>query len=412
MGRLLTPEQREAYVAEVREEYEALRERRAGRGAKSELLPIDEARARAFRTDWAAQEPTRPARPGIHELSVPVAELRPLIDWTPFFAAWELKGKFPDILDDDTVGEQARELLADAEALLDRIEAEGLLDPRAVVGLFPAASTGDDVLLYADEERAEVRATIHGLRQQFGKEGRENLCLSDYVAPEGSGVADWSGAFAVTAGRGLDGYIAEQEAAHDDYQAILAKSVADRLAEALAEWAHRHVRTELWGYAPREALSNDDLIGEAYRGIRPAPGYPACPDHTEKRILFDLLDAEERLEMALTESCAMDPPASVSGWYFAHPSARYFGVGRIGRDQVEDYAERKGMSVAEVERWLAPSLGYDPEKAESGRRERAAGAPRGGNGRARRNGEGAEEGATATDRAAAGTGAGGAERAR
>ncbi len=374
MGRLLTADQREAYEAELREEYRGLRERRARRGAKSELLPLEEARARAFRTDWAAYEPPRPAQPGVTEVRASVAELRDVIDWTPFLAAWELKGKYPDVLDDPDVGEQARSLLADANALLDRIEAEGWLEPRGVVGLFPAAAVGDDIRLFADGAREEELATVHGLRQQFAKEGRDNLSLADWVAPEGSGREDWLGAFAVTSGRGLDDYVAERQAAHDDYQAILAKSVADRLAEAMAEWTHRKVRTELWGYAPRESLANDDLISESYRGIRPAPGYPACPDHTEKRTLFRLLDAEERLGMRLTESCAMDPPASVSGWYLAHPSARYFGVGRVGRDQVEDYARRKGMEVAEAERWLSPSLGYEPGTDEDAGEDAEAGA--------------------------------------
>jgi 5-methyltetrahydrofolate--homocysteine methyltransferase len=241
------------------------------------------------------------------------------------------------------------------------MEAEGTLSPRAVVGLFPANSVGDDVELYADDARTEVRAVVHGLRQQFAKEGRENLCLSDYVAPRATGVADWMGAFAVTAGS-VGTMVAAFEADHDDYSAILAKAVADRLAEALAEYAHLRVRRELWGYAAGEGLDNQGLISESYRGIRPAPGYPACPDHTEKRTLFALLDAEAATGVSLTESCAMDPPSSVSGWYFAHPGARYFGVGRVGRDQLEDYAARKGMTVAEAERWLAPNLGYDPEE--------------------------------------------------
>ncbi|MEQ9400867.1 MAG: methionine synthase [Longimicrobiales bacterium] len=362
VGKLMDRGTRDAYLAELRVEYQGERERRARKADRSPLLALEEARARRVETDWSTYRPKTPEAPGIHELSPEIGALRELIDWTPFFQTWELRGKYPDILDDDTVGTEARSLLNDANALLDRIEAEGLLAPKAVLGLFPAASDGDDVHLY-DDDRATRRATIHGLRQQFGKEGRENYCLSDFVAPEGSGVEDWAGAFAVTAGRGLDAYVAEREAAHDDYQAILARAVADRLAEALAEWAHREVRTRLWGYAPDESLDNDALIAEAYQGIRPAPGYPACPDHTEKRILFDVLDVEARIGIHLTESCAMDPPPSVSGWYFAHPAARYFGVGRIGRDQVEDYARRKGMDVGEVERWLAPTLGYEPEPA-------------------------------------------------
>ncbi len=363
VSRLLDRNRREAFVREVRDDYREARERRASKRAKSELLDLEEARARRFRTDWSSYAPPAPAKPGIHVFDpVPIAEIVPYIDWTPFFQAWELHGKHPDLLDDAEVGEQARALLADAHALLERIEAERLLRPRAVVGLFPAAAVGDDVKVFGDGDRSDVRAVVHGLRQQFEKKGRENLCLSDYVAPEDTGLADWIGAFAVSAGHGVDELAAGFEAEHDDYSAILAKSLADRLAEALAELMHERVRTELWGYAPEESLDNEDLIRERYRGIRPAPGYPACPDHTEKRTLFSLLDAEGRADVHLTESCAMTPGASVSGWYFAHPGARYFGVGRVGRDQVEDYAERKGMSVEEAERWLAPSLDYDPEE--------------------------------------------------
>ena len=359
VGRLLDAKQKDAFVAEVRADYEETRRRRAAGKDRSELLPIEEARARAFRTDWSSYEPVAPAQPGVRALGASVADLRCAIDWTPFFQAWELKGKHPAILDDPEVGEQARSLLADAEAMLDLFQGETAISPRAVVGLFPANAVGDDVELYADEERTHTAAVIHGLRQQFAKVGRENLCLADFVAPKGSGVADWAGAFAVTAGS-VDVLARAFQADQDDYSAILAKSVADRLAEAMAEWTHRYVRRELWGYAPTEELSNQALIAEAYRGIRPAPGYPACPDHTEKRTLFSLLAVERRIGVALTESCAMDPPSSVSGWYFAHPSARYFGIGRLGRDQVEDYARRKGMTLEEAERWLSPNLGYEP----------------------------------------------------
>jgi len=293
-------------------------------------------------------------------LDVDVEQLRNHIDWTPFFQAWELAGAYPAILDDGVVGPQARDLLRDANALLDRISQERVLTPRALVGLFAAHSVGDDVELYRDGGREQVAAVIRCLRQQFTKDGRDNLCLSDFVAPRESRVADWAGAFVVTVGSGLEAWIREFESRHDDYTAILAKSVADRLAEALAEHAHQRVRTELWGYAAHERLTNEDLIAERYQGIRPAPGYPACPDHSEKRTLFNLLDAEATLGVTLTESCAMDPRASVSGWYFAHPTAHYFGVGRVGRDQVEDYALRKGISVAEAERWLSPNLAYEP----------------------------------------------------
>jgi 5-methyltetrahydrofolate--homocysteine methyltransferase len=363
VGRLLDKGRCDAFAREVRADYEKARERRAAKRGKSELLSLEEARRRRFRTDWSSYEPPTPARPGVHLFDpVPISGIVPYIDWTPFFQAWEIKGKHPDLLSDPGVGEQARVLLADAHALLERIEAEDLLRPRAVVGLFPANAAGDDVTVFRDPERTDVRAVIHGLRQQFEKKGRESLCLSDYVAPADTGLADWIGAFAVSAGHGLEEIVAAFEAEHDDYSAILAKALADRLAEALAELTHERVRTDLWGYAPEESLDNRGLIAESYRGIRPAPGYPACPDHTEKRTLFALLDAEKRTGIHLTESFAMMPGASVSGWYFAHPGARYFGVGRIGRDQVEDYAARKGMSVEETERWLTPSLDYDPDE--------------------------------------------------
>jgi 5-methyltetrahydrofolate--homocysteine methyltransferase len=287
--------------------------------------------------------------------------MRDYIDWTPFFQAWELAGKYPAILDDEVVGTEACKLLADAETMLDRIESEGLLQPRAVVGLFPAASVGDDVELYTDDSREDVRAVVHGLRQQFDKGERGNLCLSDFVAPADAGTPDWMGAFAVTSGHGAGELAARLEAEHDDYSAILVKSLADRLAEALAELMHERVRTEFWGYAADEDFDNETLVAESYQGIRPAPGYPACPDHTEKPTLFELLDVERHIGVELTESCAMTPAASVSGWYLAHPDAQYFGVGRLGRDQVADYAERKGWSLDEAERWLAPNLGYEPE---------------------------------------------------
>jgi 5-methyltetrahydrofolate--homocysteine methyltransferase len=291
----------------------------------------------------------------------PLNELVGFIDWTPFFQAWELPGKYPDLLSDPEVGEQARSLLADAHALLDEIVRGKLLGARAAVGIWPAASRGDDVELYADSARSQVIGVARFLRQQFEKEGRPDVSLADFVAPVGSGVPDHLGAFAVTAGLGLEALVQRFEKAHDDYRAILAKALADRLAEAFAERLHQRVRAQLWGYAPEDLdAPNEDLVAERYRGIRPAPGYPACPDHTEKRTIFRLLDAEERTGIRLTESCAMWPAASVSGWYFSHPESFYFGVGRIGRDQVEDYARRKGMGVDEVERWLSPSLAYDP----------------------------------------------------
>jgi 5-methyltetrahydrofolate--homocysteine methyltransferase len=359
---LLSAERRPAFAAETRAAQARLREEFAGRRARTPLLSLAEARARRYADDGAAP-PVAPRRPGIHVFdAVPLGDLAERIDWTPFFQAWELAGRWPAILDDPTVGAQARTLHADAGVLLDTIVRERRLTARAVLGLFPAGAAGDDVEVYPDEGRSAPTAVLRFLRQQHAKEdGRPNLCLADWIAPRSGGRPDWIGAFAVTAGHGLDEFVAGFEAAHDDYRAILAKALADRLAEALAEWAHELVRRELWGYAPDEQATNEDLIAERYRGIRPAPGYPACPDHTEKRTLFALLDAEARAGIRLTESCAMWPAASVSGWYLAHPAAHYFGVGRIGRDQVADYARRKGWSLRETERWLAPNLGYDTD---------------------------------------------------
>ena len=362
LGTLLDRDRRDPFLARLRAEYEEVRRRRADRRSKSELLSLDEARARAHTLDWAAYDPPAPAAPGVHQIdSIYVSDLRAYIDWTPFFQAWELGGKYPAILDDAMVGEQAKALFADARSMLDRIESEELLTTAAVVGLFPANADGDDVRVFADDARTDVCAIVHGLRQQFAKGDRSNLCLSDFIAPSESSRADWIGAFTVTAGIGVDELAASYEAQQDDYSAIMVKALADRLAEALAERMHEIVRIDLWGYASGEALDKTALIAEGFVGIRPAPGYPACPDHTEKHTLFDLLDVETRIGVALTESYAMTPVASVSGWYLSHPEARYFGVGRLGRDQVHDYAVRKEWSVQEAERWLSPNLGYTPE---------------------------------------------------
>ncbi len=363
VSQLLDPARRDGFLEGVRGEYAELRERHAARGERTTLLSLEEARRRKVHGDWEAYEPPRPASPGVHAFDpVPLEEIVPWIDWTPFFQAWELRGaKYPDILDDPAMGTEARKLLDDARRLLDRIVEEELLTAKAVVGLFPAGSEGDDdVVVWADEARTERRATLHFLRQQFDKPGRPDACLADFVAPVGSGREDWIGAFAVTAGHGSEALARRFQEKHDDYSAILSRALADRMAEALAERMHAKVRRELWGYAPGEELDNASLIAERYRGIRPAPGYPACPDHTEKRTLFSLLDAEARAGITLTESCAMLPAAAVSGWYLAHPASFYFGVGRIGEDQAADYAARKGMAVDDVERWLAPSLGYEP----------------------------------------------------
>ncbi len=366
---LLDEDRRPGFVQETRQVYAELRDRRAGREQRSELLSIEEARRRRFDGQWHDHIPPPPLAPGIHLIEgVTVSDLRPYIDWTPFLKTWELHGVYPSILDDEIVGTQARSLLTDASTLLDEMAATDVLEPRAIIGIFPATAEGDDVHLFAPPTmdgpaaahtgHAPI-ATIHTLRQQFGKDGRQNLALADFVAPAGSGE-DWVGAFAVTAGSQVEELAARFEADHDDYRAIMAKALADRIAEALAEYAHERVRTTYWGYATEEALSNDALIAEAYQGIRPAPGYPACPDHTEKGTIFRLLGVEDAIGVTLTESFAMSPGASVSGWYFSHPGARYFGVGRLGRDQVHDYAARKGWPVSEAEQWLAPNLGYEP----------------------------------------------------
>ena len=361
---LLAEEGREAFLEELREGHRREREAHAAKSDRSRLVSLEEARANKVEVDWAVHGPVVPRETGVHVFDeYPLAELVRYIDWTPFFQAWEIKGRFPEVLDAEATREPARSLFYDAQQLLTQIMDEGLLRAAAVAGLFPAHSVGDDVEILGPDGQW---ATIHGLRQQFAKQnGRPNVCLSDFVAPKGAGLRDHVGAFVVTAGLGLDEFCRFIEADSDDYQSIMAKALADRLAEALAERMHERVRTELWGYSGEERLASEDLIAERYLGIRPAPGYPACPDHTQKRALFDLLDAENRIGVRLTESYAMHPGASVSGWYFAHPEAHYFGVGRIGRDQVADYARRTAMTVRKAERWLSPNLGYDPESEGS-----------------------------------------------
>ncbi len=365
VGQLLSADKRSGFVNGVKDEYVKLREEHAGRRERTAALPLAQARANRAGGDWSHVVPVRPAQPGVHVFEdYALDELVDYVDWTPFFQAWELKGRYPAILDDPVVGEQARYLLDDARVLLERLVCQRLLTARAVVGVFPANAVGDDVEVSAGGgggARGDVVATLRFLRQQTARAaGRPNHCLADWVAPKTTGLSDWIGAFAVTTGHGLDALVKDFEARHDDYNAIMAKALADRLAEAFAERMHERVRREFWGYAPVEALANDDLMAEKYRGIRPAPGYPACPDHTEKGTLFALLAATQRAGITLTESYAMWPAAAVSGWYFAHPDAIYFGVGRIGKDQVLDYAGRKGWTLAEAERWLSPTLGYDP----------------------------------------------------
>jgi 5-methyltetrahydrofolate--homocysteine methyltransferase len=364
-GALLGDSTGPAYAQTVREDYAKVRASHARRTEERDRLPLSRARANRLKAAFDGYAPPRPARPGITVFDdYDLAELVARIDWTPFFQVWELHGRFPEILDDAKVGETARGVYRDAQAMLQRIVGEKWLTARGVLGLWPANSIGDDdIEVFADETRRGVLAVVHTLRQQMVKraDGRANLALADFVAPKESGIADWLGGFAVTAGHGIEPIVADFEARHDDYASIMIKALADRLAEAFAERLHERVRKEFWGYAAGEGLTNDDLIAERYVGIRPAPGYPACPDHTEKRILFDLLGAEARTGITLTESFAMLPAAAVSGYYFSHPESRYFGLGRIQRDQVEDYARRKGMNLKEMERWLAPNLAYDPE---------------------------------------------------
>ncbi|GAB5449866.1 MAG: methionine synthase [Halioglobus sp.] len=352
---------KQAYVEQLQKDYTVVRERVANRKPGSPPLKYTEAVENATALDFTHYQPPVPTFTGTRVFDdFPLEKLVDTIDWTPFFITWELSGKYPAILDDNVVGEQARELFQDAQAMLQRIVEEKLLTARGVIGFWPAARVGaDDIAVYADENRTETRATLHHLRQQSARpEGQPNVSLADFVAPEESGVADYIGGFCVTTGHGVEELAAKYEAAHDDYNSILLKSLADRLAESFAEHMHREVRTQLWGYAADEALDNEALIRERYRGIRPAPGYPACPDHTEKATLFSLLDAEAATGVKLSESFAMTPASSVSGFYFSHPDSRYFSVGKISRDQVEDLAQRKGESVETVERWLRPVLDY------------------------------------------------------
>jgi 5-methyltetrahydrofolate--homocysteine methyltransferase len=359
VGSLISKEQREIFTEKVRADYERVRQAHQDRGPKI-LRGIETARKNRLSTDWAAADIPTPSFTGLRTIDrLPLRELVPYIDWSPFFHTWELRGRYPSIFNDATVGPKAKELFEDAQALLAQIINGELLTARGVYGFFPANSVGDDIEIYRDQERRDVQARFHTLRQQTEKPADQfNLALADFIAPQESRRTDYLGAFAVTAGIGVEALCAKYEKDHDDYNSIMTKALADRLAEAFAEWLHKQVRLE-WGYGKAEELTTEDLIRERYRGIRPAPGYPACPDHTEKRTLFDLLDAEAASGVTLTESFAMLPAASVSGLYFAHPQAKYFAVGKINRDQVEDYAIRKKLPVSEIERWLAPNLNYD-----------------------------------------------------
>lgn len=358
---LLSATLKEDFVARTRKEYETVRIQHARKKPRTPPVSLQAARDNATSIDWENYTPPVPHRPGVSQVEASIETLRNYIDWTPFFMTWSLAGKYPRIMEDEVVGEEAQRLFADANAMLDRLSQQSLLKPRGMVGIFPANRVGDDIHLYSDERRDEILCVSHHLRQQTEKTDFANYCLADFVAPKSSGKADYLGAFAVTGGLEEDALAEAYDRQHDDYNKIMVKALADRLAEAFAEYLHERVRKVIWGFAPNENLSNEELIRENYQGIRPAPGYPACPEHTEKAAIWRLLAVEEQTGMKLTESFAMWPGASVSGWYFSHPDSRYFAVAQIQRDQVEDYAARKGMSVTEVERWLAPNLGYDAD---------------------------------------------------
>ena len=360
VGKLLSEEAKPEYLGEINDAYGRIREQHSKGQTTKRRVDIAAARANAPKIDWAAYTPPKPEFLGVKAFeSYDLEALVPFIDWTPFFASWELAGRFPRILQDDVVGEAARSLYKDAQAMLEKIVSEKWFGAKGVIGFWPANSVGDDIHLYKDENREETYAVVHGLRQQIEKSAdKPNYCLSDFVAPAETGLADYLGGFAVTAGHGELEVADRFDDANDNYSAIMAKALADRFAEAFAEHMHQRVRKEFWGYASDEALAAEELIAERYRGIRPAAGYPAQPDHTEKKTLFRILDATANAGMELTESFAMTPPASVSGLYFAHPESLYFGVGAIDKDQVEDYARRKGMELSEAEKWLAPILNY------------------------------------------------------
>jgi 5-methyltetrahydrofolate--homocysteine methyltransferase len=358
VSQLLSETMRGDFIAATKAEYEKVRLRHKNKRSENEMISLEEARENKHPVNWTGYVPPKPAFTGLKTFQrYPLETLVAYIDWTPFFQTWELAGKYPDILSDDVVGESARHVFADAQAMLKRIIAENWLQASAVIGFFPANSRGDDIQLFNNEKRDSELAAFRMLRQQTRKpKDKYNLCLADYIAPADTGIEDYLGCFAVTTGIGLDEKVKEFEAKHDDYNIILLKALADRLAEAFAEHMHECVRKEFWGYASVENFSNQELINEQYQGIRPAPGYPACPDHTEKPLLFDLLSAEQNAGIRLTENFAMLPASAVSGFYFSHPESRYFGIGKIGMDQARDYAQRKGMEMELVKRWLATHL--------------------------------------------------------
>ena len=375
VSNLLSATQRDGYIAKIQTEYKEMAEAHAAGREKKERQTLAAARDNRFKIDWEGYQPTKPSFLGLKTFETyDLASLVPYIDWTPFFQTWELAGRYPQILDDPKVGEAARALFDDAQKMLDQMVKEQWLSAKAVIGFWPANSIGtDDIELYTDDSREHRLTVLHTLRQQMmRKTDRANFALADFIAPKETGIADYIGGFAVTTGHGEQEVADRFKKANDDYHAILSQALADRLAEAFAERMHEQVRKDYWGYAADENFSGQELIEEKYQGIRPAPGYPAQPDHTEKKTLFELLDAEKQAGISLTESYAMWPGAAVSGLYFSHPQSEYFGVGRVERDQVKDYAERKGMSLEECERWLAPVLNYSPGAAENGDKEEAA----------------------------------------
>jgi 5-methyltetrahydrofolate--homocysteine methyltransferase len=359
------------YVNGIKDEYKNLREDHASRQLAKALLPYNEAKINAFKAEWEEYRTPRPSFLGVRVFDdYPIRELVNYIDWTPFFHSWEIKGRYPEVFENTAFGKEAKQLFDDAHELLKSIIKNHWLTAKAVIGFFPANSVGDDINVYQfsgkdgkwKEDRSLVTHVLHHLRQQSKKaDGLPNYCLADFIAPKNDGIDDYIGAFVVSAGFGTEALAKKFESEHDDYRSILTKSLADRLAEAFAEKMHEWVRKELWGYAPDEILNNDQLIKEKYQGIRPAPGYPACPDHLEKKTLFEILNADTKIGVGLTESYAMYPAASISGWYFSHPASRYFAVNKILQDQVEDYARRKDMPVKEIEKWLSPILGYDTD---------------------------------------------------
>lgn len=363
-GDVISKERKEGVKSSVKKEYAELRKQHEERQNKKPLLSIEEARNNRTEIDWEGYHPPKPTFLGTRTFEdYPISELRNYIDWSPFFRTWMLTGKYPDILKDEAVGDQAQSLFDDANTLLDEIVEQKLLQSKGVIGFYPTVSYGDDIIIYKDYDLSEELTEFHFLRQQTKKRaGQPNSSLADYIAPQEAGITDYVGFFAVTAGIGIEDIISKYKKANDDYMVILTKAVADRLAEAFAERMHERVRKEFWGYSEEEDLKNEDLIAEKYSGIRPAPGYPACPDHTEKRLLFDLLEVEKNAEIELTESFAMYPASSVSGIYFSHPQSKYFRVGNIGEDQVSEYANRKSCTKEEVEKWLSPNLDYDPKK--------------------------------------------------